>query len=252
MTLRHHHVYSGAVDGLLGPGTTSALKRFQRRHGLTPDGVVGPRTRRAFGRFARHVLGSRPLAPGMTGWDVAELQFALAWHGFPNATFDGGFGPHTERALIQFQRRAHLTPDGIAGRRTTRALRAPLPRCPLALAWPLRGAVESPFGPRGVGFHPGLDLAAARGTPVGAAASGRVIFAGLDRSGYGKVVQLAHGAGVVTMYAHLSAISVRAGQEVGTGANVGRVGASGETSGPHLHFEVRVLGAAVDPLPALR
>src|SRR5947209_19600041 len=80
VTLRHHHVYRGPVDGVIGPGTKAAVMRFQRRHGLTPDGVVGPRTRRAFGRFARHVLGSRPLAPGMKGWDVAELQFALAWH----------------------------------------------------------------------------------------------------------------------------------------------------------------------------
>src|SRR6266481_6018846 len=90
VTLRHHHVYRGPVDGIIGGTTTAAVIRFQRKHGLTPDGVVGPKTRRAFGRFAKHVLGSRPLAPGMTGWDVAELQFALAWHGFPNAAIDGG------------------------------------------------------------------------------------------------------------------------------------------------------------------
>src|SRR6476659_9228887 len=114
VTLRHHHVYQGPVDGIIGGRTTAAVIRFQRKHGLTPDGVVGPKTRRAFGRFARHVLGSRPLAPRMTGWDVAELQFALAWHGFPNGSIDGGFGGHTERALVRFQRRAHLTPDGVA------------------------------------------------------------------------------------------------------------------------------------------
>src|SRR3954462_11732175 len=74
VTLRHHHVYRGPVDGLIGPGTKAAVMRFQRRHGLPADGVVGRRTRRAFGRFARHVLGSRSLAAGMTGWDVAELQ----------------------------------------------------------------------------------------------------------------------------------------------------------------------------------
>ena len=251
VTLRHHHVYRGPVDGVIGPRTTAAVMRFQRRHGLTPDGVAGPKTRRAFGRFARHALGTRPLALGMTGWDVAELQFTLAWHGFPNGTIDGGFGAHTERALINFQRRAHLTPDGVAGPGTVRALRMPLPLCPIQLAWPLQAPVGSPFGPRGTGFHPGVDLPAPRGTPIGAAAPGRVIFASLDRGGYGNLLEIAHGYGVVSMYAHLSSFSVRVGQQVATGTRIGRVGSTGESSGPHLHFEVRVRGAAVDPLPAL-
>jgi Peptidase family M23/Putative peptidoglycan binding domain len=251
VTLRHHRVYQGPVDGVVGPRTTAAVVRFQRRHGLAPDGVVGPKTRRAFGRFARHVLGSRPLAPGMAGWDVAELQFALAWHGFPNATIDGGFGGHTERALVKFQRWAHLTPDGVAGPGTFRALRAPVPLCPISLAWPLRAPIGSPFGPSGIGFHPGIDLPAPTGTSVGASAAGRVIFAAYNPSGYGNLVEVAHGGGVVSMYAHLLAFSVRAGQSVATGTRVGRVGSSGESTGPHLHFEVRVRGAAVNPLPAL-
>src|ERR671926_17490 len=76
VTLRHHHVYRGPVDGVVGPGTTAAVMRFQRRHGLTPDGVVGPATRRAFGLFARYSFGSRVLEAGMAGADVAALQFA--------------------------------------------------------------------------------------------------------------------------------------------------------------------------------
>src|SRR5436305_9917984 len=134
VTLRHHHVYGGPVDGVVGPGTKAAVMRFQRRHGLAPDGVVGPKTRRALGRFARHPFGSRSLAPGNAGWDVAALQFALAWHGFPNGRIDGGFGAHTERALIKFQRWAHLSADGVAGVGTFRALLAPPPRCPVGLA----------------------------------------------------------------------------------------------------------------------
>jgi murein DD-endopeptidase MepM/ murein hydrolase activator NlpD len=126
-----------------------------------------------------------------------------------------------------------------------------LPRCPIPLAWPLRAAVGDAFGPRGTGFHPGLDLRAPTGTRVGAAAAGRVVFAGYDAGGYGNLVEVAHGNGVVTMYAHLSRISVRLGAAVAAGTRVGRVGSTGEATGPHLHFEVRVRGAAVDPRSAL-
>jgi murein DD-endopeptidase MepM/ murein hydrolase activator NlpD len=143
-------------------------------------------------------------------------------------------------------------PDGVAGSGTFRALRAPLPTCPISLAWPLQATIESPFGPRGIGFHPGIDLSAPTGTPVGAAAAGRVVFAGFDGGGYGNLVEVAHGNGVLSMYAHLSAFSVSVGQSVATGTRVGRVGSTGESTGPHLHFEVRVRGAAVDPVSALR
>ena len=89
------------------------------------------------------------------------------------------------------------------------------------------------------------------GTPVAAAAPGRVEVAGTTYGGYGNLVVVAHTNGVETYYAHLSRILVRAGQAVTTGSLVGLVGSTGESTGPHLHFEVRVRGAAVDPLPAL-
>jgi murein DD-endopeptidase MepM/ murein hydrolase activator NlpD len=78
-----------------------------------------------------------------------------------------------------------------------------------------------------------------------------VIFAGWAAGGWGKLVTLAHASGVRTMYAHLSRVAVRVGQRVVAGQRVGRVGASGHASGPHLHFEVRLGGAAVDPLGGL-
>ena len=183
---------------------------------------------------------------------VAALQVTLRHHHVYRGPVDGIAGGATTAAVIRFQRRHGLTPDGVAGPGTLRALRAPLPRCPIALAWPLQAPVGSPFGPRGTGFHPGIDLPAATRTPVGAAAAGRVIFAAYDPSGYGNLVEVAHGSGVVSMYAHLAGFSVRVGQSVATGTRVGRVGSSGEATGPHLHFEVRVRGAAVDPVPALR
>ena len=251
VALQARGLYSGSIDGLKGPATTRAVKRFQRRAGLLDDGVAGARTRRALGRYGRHLFGSRPLTRGAAGWDVAALQFLLAWHGFPSATIDGGLGDHTERALKRFQRWAHLTPDGVAGAATFDALRTPPPASPISLAWPLDAPVGDGFGPRGNRFHAGIDLVASYGAPVGAAAPGRVVFAGPAVGGWGNLVIVAHASGVRTMYAHLKTIAVKRRQLVATGSRLGTVGATGVATGPHLHFEVRVRGAAVDPRSGL-
>jgi lysozyme family protein len=251
VALQARGFYAGTIDGVKGPATTNAIKRFQRRAGLSADGVVGPSTRRALGTYGRHLFGSRTLTRGAVGWDVAALQFLLAWHGFPSATFDGGLGQHTARALRRFQRWTGLAADGVAGPETFAALRKPPARCPLRLAWPVKAPIGDRFGPRGSGFHAGVDLVAAQGTPVRVAAPGRVTFAGFAVGGWGKLVVVSHSDGVTTMYAHLAAISVRRGATVGTGTRLGLVGATGDATGPHLHFEVRLRGAAVDPLPAL-
>jgi murein DD-endopeptidase MepM/ murein hydrolase activator NlpD len=251
VALETRGLYHGSIDGLKGPATTTATKRFQRRAGLTPDGVAGARTRRALGRYGRHLLGSRPLTRGARGWDVAALQFLLAWHGFPSATIDGGLGVRTERALRRFQRWAGLTPDGVAGAATLAALRRAPATCPIALVWPVEAPLGDTFGPRGNRFHAGLDLEAPLGTDVGAAAAGRVTYAGWIAGGWGNLVVLAHEDGVRTLYAHLSNISVRVGDRLTGGAVLGTVGETGNANGPHLHFEVRVRGAAVDPRSAL-
>ncbi len=252
VALRAKHLYRGTVDGVQGPATTSALVRLQKQIGIAPNGTAGAQTLAALGPLAGPELGSRPLAPGAVGGDVVALQFLLAWHGFPNGTIDGGFGPHVEAALLRFQRWAGLPAVGVVGPATLAALRTPLPTCPLTLAWPLRASVGDRFGPRGAAFHPGLDLPAATGTPVRAAAVGRVAFAGPTTGGYGNLVVVRHTGGVTTMYAHLSRILAWRGEAVTVGTLVGLVGATGEATGPHLHFEVRVRDAAVDPLPALR
>jgi murein DD-endopeptidase MepM/ murein hydrolase activator NlpD len=83
------------------------------------------------------------------------------------------------------------------------------------------------------------------------AAPGRIAFAGFAAGGWGKLVVVVHSDGVRTLYAHLSAINVRRGQPVNTGQNLGLVGATGDATGPHLHFEVQLRGAAIDPSFAL-
>jgi murein DD-endopeptidase MepM/ murein hydrolase activator NlpD len=243
--------YGGPVDGIDGRATVRALRRLQSAHGLSADGVLGHRTAHFLGVFVPRRLGARLLRMKRVGWDVAELQFSLAWHGFPSGRFDGRFGAHLDGALRRFQTFAGLTPDGVAGRATLAALRSRPPAVPFRLRRPLSAPVGDRFGPRGDRFHAGADFPAPMGAAVGAAAAGRVAWVGV-RSGWGLVVTLAHGDGVRTMYAHLSWSSVRLGQRVTAGAPVGLVGATGDATGPHLHFEVRVRGAAVDPLPALR
>jgi murein DD-endopeptidase MepM/ murein hydrolase activator NlpD len=251
VALQARGVYHGTIDGERGPATAAALQRFQRRVGLVPDGVLGPETRKALGKRGRPAYGSRLLGFGAIGWDVAALQFTLAWHGFPSGAIDGRFGPRLDTALRRFQDWAGLGADGLAGWATYRALRGPPPRSPLRVSRPVDGPVGDPFGPRGDRFHSGVDFPAPRGTPVEAARAGRVVFAG-PAGGYGRLVVLSHGRGVETWYAHLRQLLVSAGQYVAHGRRIGLVGSSGRSSGPHLHFEVRARGAAVDPLTALR
>jgi murein DD-endopeptidase MepM/ murein hydrolase activator NlpD len=123
---------------------------------------------------------------------------------------------------------------------------------PASLGLPLAGGVSSSFGWRAdpftgeSRFHRGLDLRAAYGTEVPAAADGTVVFAG-ERGTYGTLVVLRHDSGVETRYAHLSAAAVREGDRVEAGTPIGRVGSSGRSAAPHLHFEVLVNGERVDP-----
>jgi murein DD-endopeptidase MepM/ murein hydrolase activator NlpD len=122
------------------------------------------------------------------------------------------------------------------------------------MRWPLSGfRITTYFGGRGAfqRYHTGIDLAAPHGTPIVAAKSGQVQVAGWSSFGYGFHVVLDHGGGVETLYAHMSRIAVRAGEWVEAGEVIGYVGSTGWSTGPHLHFEVRVNGVARNPLAYL-
>jgi murein DD-endopeptidase MepM/ murein hydrolase activator NlpD len=118
--------------------------------------------------------------------------------------------------------------------------------------WPVGGSLNDYFGaPRGGGtYHSGLDIGADSGTPIAAAAGGQVVLAS-SGYGYGNYVIVRHDNGYETLYAHLTEIYVAQGQWVAQGEAVGTVGSTGWATGPHLHFEVRVGGATVDPLSYL-
>ena len=125
------------------------------------------------------------------------------------------------------------------------------------LSVPIPGApITSGFGPRvhpiygDVRMHTGIDFGASMGTPIRAAADGIVVSAG-PFGGYGNATVIDHGNGLATMYAHQSQIIVSAGQRVSRGQVIGYVGSTGFSTGPHLHFEVRVQGTPVDPMQYL-
>jgi murein DD-endopeptidase MepM/ murein hydrolase activator NlpD len=113
--------------------------------------------------------------------------------------------------------------------------------------WPVSGPVVSPFGMRWGRMHEGIDIGVGYGTPIHAAASGTVITAGWE-GGYGNLIVIDHGGGLATAYGHQSSLAVGYGEHVEQGQVVGYVGCTGHCFGPHLHFEVRVNGSAVDPL----
>jgi murein DD-endopeptidase MepM/ murein hydrolase activator NlpD len=121
------------------------------------------------------------------------------------------------------------------------------------LAAPVSGAtMSSNFGSRtdpflgSLAFHAGIDFRAPTGRAVTATAAGKVVTAG-RAGGYGNLVEIDHGRGITTRYAHLSRIEVKVGEQVASGEVVGRVGSTGRSTGPHLHYETRVDGTAVNP-----
>lgn len=121
---------------------------------------------------------------------------------------------------------------------------------PIALGVPVPGPISSPFGYRWGRQHEGIDIACSYGRQVRATAEGRVTYAG-TKGTYGRLIVLEHASGVETLYGHLSEIAVKKGQKVAKGAVIGKAGNSGRSTGPHLHFEVRLRGRPVDPAPVL-
>jgi murein DD-endopeptidase MepM/ murein hydrolase activator NlpD len=133
------------------------------------------------------------------------------------------------------------------------------PGAPGDLTWPVSGPITSPFGMRldpvsgeFTRMHTGIDIGAPQGATIAAAASGRVLIAGWTDGGYGNMVVIDNGGGLSTLYAHCSQVFVTAGQSVQRGQAIAAVGTTGHSTGPHLHFEVRMNGQPVDPTNRLR
>jgi peptidoglycan hydrolase-like protein with peptidoglycan-binding domain len=261
--LRH---YTGGIDGITGPRTRRAIRRFQRSHHLHADGVAGARTRRALGRRGAPLLGRRMIRRGNHGWDVAALQFMLRRRGYDPGGVDGGFGRGTQSAVKRFQAARGLHVDGRVGRQTLRSLQharitrgtiggggggGGSPTGPVRFLRPVRGPMGDGFGFVSGRNHTGIDFPEPLGTPIGAAGRGVVTFAGWNSGGYGYLMVIRHRLGYETWYAHQSRFAVGVGASVAGGVRIGYVGSTGRSTGPHLHFEVRHNGAPINPLPYL-
>lgn len=118
--------------------------------------------------------------------------------------------------------------------------------------YPVKGHVTSGFGPRDGEFHKGIDICAPTGTAIYAAADGRVESAGWNNGGYGNLIIIQHSNGLLSYYGHCSKIIVSAGERVTQGQKIGEVGMTGDATGPHCHFEIRVGNNPVNPLNYIR
>ena len=160
-----------------------------------------------------------------------------------------------QRVVAQLEADASEIQQLLAARQS--GTTGPFPTGGGQLLWPASGPVTSGYGYRthpifGDGrMHTGIDIGASYGAPVISADGGTVVYVG-SMSGYGNVVVIDHGGGLATTYNHLSAFGVSSGQTVGRGVYIANVGCTGYCTGPHLHFEVRINGSPVDPMPYLQ
>ena len=266
--------------GTFGPATETALKNFQKANGLTADGLYGPNTRNKMvelggttgagstgssGSLSGSTVPASNLQKGSTNKSEVELlQKALVKLGYMTQaqmnTGPGTFGPATETALKNFQKANGLTADGVYGPNTRNkmvsmgATTSTGGSSSTGLTTPLaKGSyrVTSEYRSASRPNHNGIDLGAPQGTRIGAAADGKVVTVVNNQSnsktGYGNYVVIEHANGVRTLYAHCASVSVSVGQTVSQGQQIGTVGSTGNSTGPHLHFEVKVNGSYVNP-----
>ncbi|WP_395843429.1 peptidoglycan DD-metalloendopeptidase family protein [Archangium violaceum] len=235
-----------SVRHTVAPGET--MYRISRNYGITvqelseANGIEDPRTL---------VVGQELIIPGFekrvpVATESSPTPVAEHPRPAPDVKSPPSRTSAPARAPVIVSAPSRQTPRPAFQRAPSR----PEPETKGMLDWPLRGVLYARFGKKGREPHDGIDLAVPVGTPVKTAQEGEVLYAGEQR-GYGLIVIVRHSDRLITLYAHNRDLRVRTGQKVRRGQVVATVGESGKTSGPQLHFEVRVDGKPVDPLDYL-
>jgi lipoprotein NlpD len=227
-----------SVRHTVAPGET--MYRIARNYGISVEelseanGIDDPRTLS---------VGQELLIPGV------EPLVPVATESSPTPT------PRVKPPAAGAPVKPRVVVTAPASRSEPRPVSRPAPARPVPetkglLDWPLRGVLYARFGKKGREPHDGIDLAVPEGTPVKTAQEGEVLYAGEQR-GYGLIIIIQHSERLITLYSHNRDLRVKSGQKVRRGQVIATVGESGKTSGPQLHFEVRVDGKPVDPLDYL-
>lgn len=241
---------AGFREHVLGPGET--LSGLAERYGITIEALVGANP--DISSLDRLPEGVELLIPREEGLvvrlgQVQDLEALFAEHGVSPLEVARA---NDIRSLSDLRPGMLLFLPGVEPVTSLERL-ARVREEELRYIWPLHGRLTSYFGRRNLGmgtssFHRGIDIAAPHGTPVVAARAGTVVHSGWSASGYGNLIRIRHHGGDETWYGHFSTLLVSEGQYVEQGQNIGLVGSTGLSTGPHLHLELHESGTAVDPI----
>ncbi|MDX8392659.1 MAG: M23 family metallopeptidase [Mariprofundaceae bacterium] len=193
----------------------------------------------------RHQLDYQALAQRnhlRTPFTIYVGQRLYLWHKAPRSTYLPV--PKARKKAPPKIAKKHAKPVRKAAKKSSRAIH----KGKVNLHWPVRGKISSKFGSRQGRPHDGIDIAAKEGSPVRAAAAGEVVYADHRLTGYGNLIIVRHSHDMFTAYAHNQRNLVHKGQKIKRGDMIARVGHTGRSSGPHLHFEVRRGPTPVNPL----
>ena len=264
LLLTHNGHSVGVVDGIIGKKTEAAVKAFQKKSGLVQDGIAGEKT---LGKLAVTVQNED------SNDAVRAAQYLLKNKFNYDIVIDGVFGKNTLAAVKAFQTSKKLTSDGIVGPNTWKELfgaigtkssgdmgkgTQPPAKNDTSFGLPAKSGsnITSKFGMRNGKLHKGIDIGWGVSKDVYASRDGVVVYASLA-SGYGRLLEIDHGDGYTTYYAHLANYNgLKVGSKVKKGAKVGTMGGSNYTGGKliengyavHLHFEIRYKNTPKDPL----